>query len=70
MGYNVIPSQGNFIYMYFDRHENKERTFKQLENKGILVCNLDVFGQENSLRISIGDAETNKKIVECLYRKK
>lgn len=65
-GYNVIPSQGNFIYMYFDRHEEKERIFKQLEDEGILVCNLDIFEQENSLRISIGKSETNKKIIECL----
>lgn len=65
-GYNVLPSQGNFIYMYFNRQEEKERTFKQIEDEGILVCNLDIFGQKNSLRISVGKSETNKRIIECL----
>lgn len=70
LGYNVIPSQGNFIYLYFDRYEEKERTFKQLEDNGILICNLDIFKQENSLRISIGDSKTNMKIIEHLSKLK
>ncbi|MFH1321349.1 MAG: histidinol-phosphate transaminase [Bacteroidota bacterium] len=68
LGYNVVPSQGNFIYMYFDQHESKERVFKQLSDEGILICNMDIFGQEKSLRITIGRSEVNRRIIECLRK--
>ena len=66
IGFNVVSPQGNFIYMYFDNHEDKEKTYAQLAKEGIIVCNLDVFEQKNSLRISIGNSETNERIIELL----
>lgn len=61
-GLNVIPSQGNFLYLYFDSEEKKEELFKRYAGNGLLVCNLKVFGQNKSIRIGIGDRKTSEKI--------
>lgn len=65
-GLNVIPSQGNFLYIFFDSENKKEELFNKFINNGLLVCNLKVFGQDKSLRISIGDAAAIEKICFCL----
>ena len=58
-GVNVVPSQANFLYLYFDSEKEKEILFDKLVAKNLLVCDLGVFGQEKSLRIGIGDRKTN-----------
>lgn len=65
-GFNVIPSQGNFLYMTFENEESKMKVFNALYEKEIHVCNLAVFGQEKSLRIGVGDRKCGKEIIECL----
>jgi histidinol-phosphate aminotransferase len=66
IGYNVIPSQGNFIYLVFNDEGEKEATFKKLSDEGIVICNLVVFGQDKSLRITVGDHNTCKRIIKLL----
>lgn len=66
IGMHVVPTQGNFIYLYFSSEEEKETTFKKLSNEGIVICNLMVFGQEKSLRITVGDREICKRIIKLL----
>ena len=66
LGFNVIPSQGNFVYLFFKYDHKKEIIFKKLSDAGIMVCNLKIFGQDKSLRISIGDRDANKKILKAL----
>lgn len=68
LGYLVIPSHGNFLFVYFESNVEKETVFNALSQDGLSVCNLKVFGQENSLRIGLGDRETNKKILQSLNR--
>lgn len=65
-GYNVIPSEGNFIYLYFNTDEEKESAYKKLADRNFLISNLKVFGQDKSLRIGIGDRKTNTGIIKCL----
>jgi histidinol-phosphate aminotransferase len=65
-GYNVIPSQGNYLFMYFDTEYEKEQVHQKLAVKGIMVCNLAVFGQDLSLRIAIPDREVNERILDIL----
>jgi histidinol-phosphate aminotransferase len=69
-GYNVVASQANFVYVYFDTEEEKETVFQQLLDVGLLVCNLKVFGLQKSLRIGVGDRKTNTEIVLCLQNLK
>jgi histidinol-phosphate aminotransferase len=65
-GYQVVNSQANYLYVYFESNEEKEEIFSQLSGDGLLVCNLKVFGQENSLRIGIGDRSTNNRVLESM----
>lgn len=65
-GFNVVPSQGNFLYLYFEDESDKMKVYSSLNENGIAICNLTVFGLDKSLRISVGDRKTNRKIVECL----
>lgn len=65
-GFDVIPSQGNFLYLHFADEAAKMKVYSSLKERGIVICNLSVFGQDKSLRISIADRKTNRKIVECL----
>ncbi|OFY87895.1 MAG: histidinol-phosphate transaminase [Bacteroidetes bacterium RIFCSPLOWO2_12_FULL_35_15] len=66
IGYNVFPSHGNFLFMFFESNADKESVFNKLSENGLMVCNLKIFGQENSLRIGVGDRETNKRIIRSL----
>ena len=66
LGFNVIPSQGNFVYLFFDNDNEKEIICKKILDAGILICNLKIFGQDKSLRISIGNRSANNKILKAL----
>lgn len=61
-GYNTIPSQSNFIYVWFDSEEEKKLLYDKLFRRKIIVCDMKIFGQENSLRISVGDRLANDMI--------
>lgn len=65
-GLNVIPSQGNFLYVNFNSEEEKRKVFSKFSESGLLVCDLRVFGQERSLRITVGDRNVSNLIVESL----
>ena len=65
-GYNVVESQANFLFLYFISEEEKENIFKRLSDEGLMICNLKIFGQGQSLRISIADRQTNNRIVSCV----
>jgi histidinol-phosphate/aromatic aminotransferase/cobyric acid decarboxylase-like protein len=62
-GLNAVPSQGNFVFVWFEKESVKEKVFSDLLNAGILICNLKVFGQSRSLRIGVGGiAETSELV--------
>ncbi len=58
-GFNAIPSQGNYIYLFFENEHTKDLVFKKLFDAGILICNLKIFGQDRSLRIGVGNRKAN-----------
>ncbi len=68
LGHSVIPSQANFLYIDFESSHEKNEVRDQLFHNGILVCDLEKSGQEKALRITIGKAEANKKIISILER--
>ena len=54
----------NFILIKFDRIKiSSKRVFRELANSGILVRNMESYGIKNSLRVSIGKAVENKKLI-------
>jgi histidinol-phosphate aminotransferase len=65
-GYNTILSQANFIYLWFDKDEEKEIFYMKLFNCRLIICDLKIFGQSKALRITIGNEDINKKIISIL----
>ena len=54
----------NFLLVNFDKVKTSStKVFKLLANKGILVRKMDVYGIKNSLRITIGKSEENRKLI-------
>jgi len=54
----------NFILINFDRVKiNSLKVFKYLARSGILVRKMDIYGIKNSLRVTIGKANENNKIM-------
>lgn len=66
LGFTVVPSQANFIYLPFDDNNKKNEIHKMLVEKGIMTCDLEIFGHSNGLRISIGLQEDNRYLIDCL----
>lgn len=69
LGFTVLPSQGNFIYLYFDSDDEKDKTYNQLVKAGLQVCDLKIFAQDKSLRITVADHEISERIIDCLKTK-
>ena len=65
-GFNAIPSQGNFIFIFFETDGLKETHLKKLIEAGLLVFNLANFGQDRSLRVGIGDRGVSNRICAAL----
>ena len=54
----------NFLLINFNKVKTKSsRVFKLLAKTGILVRKMDVYGIKNSLRITIGKSEENRKLI-------
>lgn len=66
LGLNVLPSQANFLYIYFYSKLERDVIYDQLIDAGLQTRKMEPFGDEKALRISIGDEIANKKIVACL----
>ncbi|NUM31502.1 MAG: histidinol-phosphate transaminase [Bacteroidetes bacterium] len=66
IGFNIYPSQANFVFLWFERENQKDNFYNILLKHNILVCDMKVFGQQNSIRITIGDLKTSKKIIKVL----
>ena len=57
-------SYSNFLLVNFDRVKiSSSKVFKILAQTGILVRKMDVYGIKNSLRITIGKSEENRKLI-------
>ena len=57
-------SFGNFLLVNFDKVKIKSsKVFKLLAKGGILVRKMDVYGIKNSLRITIGKNNENRKLI-------
>lgn len=66
LGFNVLPSQSNFIYLYFYTKLERDVIYDQLIDAGLQTRKMEPFGDEKALRISIGDENANQKIITCL----
>ncbi len=62
-------SYSNFLLVNFDRVKiNSSKVFKLLAKTGILVRKMDVYGIKNSLRITIGKSNENRKLISKIKK--
>ena len=68
LGLKVTPSVGNFILIHFPT--NAGRTAKEadafLTSRGLVLRAVGAYGLPNCLRMTVGDAEANRLVVEAL----
>ena len=64
LGYECIPSEGNFIS--FNSNGNGQKLFEDLLNEGVIVRTLGVYKMPNYLRTTIGLPEENLIFLEKL----
>ncbi len=59
----------NFFLLNFDFVEkSSSQVFNKLANSGILVRQMNVYGIKNSLRVTIGNSNENKKFITTLRK--
>ena len=57
-------SKVNFLLINFDRvNMSANKVFQKLAKAGILVRKMDIYGMKNSLRVTIGKSQENKKLI-------
>ena len=62
-------SYSNFLLVNFNRVKiNSSKVFKLLAKTGILVRKMDVYGIKNSLRITIGKSDENRKLISKMKK--
>jgi histidinol-phosphate aminotransferase len=69
MKINTNASKTNFLLVNFDRVDiNSNKVFLKLANAGVLVRKMDLYKIKNSLRITIGTSNENKKLISVLRK--
>jgi histidinol-phosphate aminotransferase len=66
MGFQAVPSAGNFVMMVLGDEQHAQRTFEGLLQQGVIVRPLAATGLPNCLRISVGTPEENEFFIEAL----
>ncbi|MCB8822958.1 histidinol-phosphate transaminase [Microvirga rosea] len=68
LGLTVTPSVGNFLLVHFPQQDG--RTAKDadafLTSRGLILRRIDAYGLPHALRLTIGDEEANRLVVETL----
>ena len=68
LGFNVIPTEGNFLFLHFSDSGQRDMVHDRLITKaGISTKKTDQFGDVNSLRITVGNHDDNEKLIYYLH---
>ncbi|MCM8784285.1 MAG: histidinol-phosphate transaminase [Candidatus Omnitrophica bacterium] len=66
MGLSFIPSATNFVLV--DVIKNSEYIFKELLKKGVIVRNMETWGLNNFIRVTIGTKKENERFIKELRK--
>src|SRR5271154_4182858 len=66
MGYEVVPSEANFVMVPMDSADAAKRLTEELLRRGIIVRPLGAFGLPHCIRISTGTDEENRMLIDAL----
>lgn len=68
MGFEVAPSEANFVMLALASDEEAERLVRGLLRQGVIVRPLGAFGLARCVRISTGTQRENEQCVEAIGR--
>jgi histidinol-phosphate aminotransferase len=66
LGFDVAPSQANFLFLHLRDVEDLDRICKVLDNSAIQVGKMGAYGDDLGLRITLGKPEENQVLLDCL----
>ena len=68
LGYEVTPSVCNFVLVHFPDEPGRSAADADrfLQQRGLVVRPLQPYGLPNALRITVGDEDANRRVVEAL----
>jgi histidinol-phosphate aminotransferase len=66
MGFKVVPSESNFLFIHFDSKDQRDLVFDQIEAKNVMARKMDMFGEERAFRMTVGTPEMNKTVISHL----
>jgi histidinol-phosphate aminotransferase len=66
MGFGVVRSQANFVFMHFGNEMDKLAVIDALGHGGYMVFDLAHFGQDRSLRMGVGSMDVCQGVVDVL----
>ncbi len=68
LGYQIVPSQGNFIFIHFDNEEERDFIFDMLKSKNVVARKMDYFGDSKAFRLTIPKSENCQYVIDCFKR--
>ncbi len=66
LGYNIVSSQSNFIFVFFNERVERDKIFDKLASNNLIVRKMGPFGDFKAFRITIPKLENCQKIIDCL----
>jgi len=68
LGLQVTPSVGNFILIHFPKEKGRDAVAadEMLKSRGIILRRVAAYGLPGALRMTIGTADDNRKVVAAL----
>ncbi len=66
LGFDVAPSQANFLFLHARDTEEMQKICKALEDSSILVGKMGAYGDDLGLRITLGKPQENQTLLDCL----
>jgi len=66
LGLEVTPSVGNFVLIHFSSPKQAAAADDALKARGIILRRVGAYGLPNCLRMTIGTADDNRKVVAAL----
>lgn len=69
LGYNIVPTQGNFIFIHFDSQEERDLIFDLLNSKNVFARKMDYFGDSKAFRLTIPKPENCQYVIDCFDNK-
>ena len=68
LGFQVAPSETNFILVTVPQNHNAEELYLALKQKNILIRFFNHDGLSNMLRVTVGTRRENKQLINALKK--